>query len=458
MSLLGGLDCARREPSIVNFHHLEHLTERISFRGDSVDIVHVYSDYPDYRWHDAADSVVEGTACVDDAARAAIVYMRDYELNRTAESLARARRLLQFVLKMQADDGEFYNFILPDHTINTTGRTSVKSFGWWAARALWSLGIGVRVFHGPDPPFADQLTAAFRRALPHVNAFLMTYPDSDTIDGLRVPRWLPYESGADVTSEMVLGLAEYASGIPDTSANPAMRRLLDGVMAMQDGSIARFPYGVHRSWRTKWHMWGNSQVQALATAGRILNDQAMIESAEREANGFYSRLLVNGFMREFDVAKPGSESRFEQIAYDVRPMALGLLRLYEATRNEEYLVMAGLAASWLLGDNVLGRSVYDQVSGRCYDGIRDSSTMNMNAGAESTIEALYALIEIEHRPGAARFLYCKRVSVQNTARYHTALFRNAAGDEATVGVDVVANRLIVLTDDRSREFQKALHP
>lgn len=456
VTAVAALNCTREQQSIVNFSHLRHLTESISLGGDSVDIVHVYANYPDYQWQQASDAGVEGVACVDDAARAAVVLMRHYELFRSTQSLDGAKRLLRFVLAMQADDGEFYNFILPDHTINRAGKTSYKSFGWWAARGLWCLGMGSRLFHQPDPQFADRLTSAFRRALPHVYDSLAAYGKSGIVSRLRVPRWLPYESGADVSSEMVLGLAEFASGIPDTSANPAMRKLLDGVMMMQDGSVASFPYGLHRSWRTTWHMWGNSQVQALAMAGRVLGDASMIESARREADGFYSRLLVDGFMKEFDVAKEGSVVRFEQIAYATRPMAVGLIRLYEATGREEYLVMAGLAASWLMGNNVLHRSMYDLSTGRCYDGILDSLTMNRNSGAESTIEALYTLVEIEHYPAAARYLFCKQVSVQNTSRYHTALYRNASGDEATVGVDLLAGRLIALTNDASREFQKGI--
>ena len=69
-------------PPIVNFGHLDHLTEKISFQGDSVNIVHIYSNYPDYAWVGAAESGPEGIACVDDAARAAVVSLRHYELTK----------------------------------------------------------------------------------------------------------------------------------------------------------------------------------------------------------------------------------------------------------------------------------------------------------------------------------------------------------------------------------------
>jgi hypothetical protein len=357
---------------------------------------------------------------------------------------------------MQSDDGEFYNFILSDHSINRTGKTSFKSFGWWASRGVWSLGLGYRVFREADPRFAQRLHVAFRRSLPHVRALRVNYGKSESVSGYLVPRWLPYESGADVTSELTLGLAEFYAADPDTSVRSTIGMLTEGVIKMQDGTVGQYPYGMHRSWETMWHMWGNAQTQMLATAGKILSDTSMLASAEREAEGFYSRLLVDGFMKEFDVVRPGSMVRYEQIAYAVRPMAVGLIRLYEATGKHKYLVMAGLAASWLMGNNDLHEPVYDVSTGRCYDGIRDSVTVNRNSGAESTIEALYTLEEVEHYPEAQHYLAFTKVSTQNTSRYRTALFRDSNGGEATVGVDLVRGSLVVLEQEASKEFQKAI--
>ena len=50
------LSCAQE--SYVNFNHLQHLTETISMGGENVDIVHVYANYPDYRWMEAAEMPV----------------------------------------------------------------------------------------------------------------------------------------------------------------------------------------------------------------------------------------------------------------------------------------------------------------------------------------------------------------------------------------------------------------
>ncbi len=453
---LGLTQVACAQPSLVNFRHLRDLTETIRLNGDTVDIIHVYSNYPDYRWFDAADAGVEGTACVDDAARAAVLYLRHFELQKDPASLAHARALLKFVLAMQDTDGQFYNFVYKDHAINRTGRTSVKSFGWWAARALWALGTGYRVFRTADPVFAGRLQRAFSRSLPYVGRILGRYEKTSEISGFRVPRWLLYDSGADVTSELCLGLEAYAATGEDSLLNGMIRRLADGIMVMQDGSPTTYPFGLHRSWETQWHMWGNGQTQFLAAAGKRLGDRAMIASAEREANGFYSRLLIDGFMKECDLARKDSCVRFEQISYAVRPMAVGLLRLSEATGERKYLIMAGLAGSWLLGDNVTGIPMYDRATGRGFDGIRDSSTINKNSGAESTIEALSTLLELESSHGGAKYLSYLKIKNLHTKDWTAALFQNRTGDEVTVAIDTTDGTLEVLENQESKAFRERL--
>jgi hypothetical protein len=400
---------SQQDQSPVNFQHLEHLTERITLEGKPVSIVHIYSNYPDYAWVDAKESGPEGIACVDDAARAAVLYLRDYELFKHPGSLENARGFLDFVLAMQAPDGEFWNFIFQDHSINRDGRTSLKSFGWWAARGVWSLGLGCRVFKEIDSAYASRLGNAVERALPHIDGLLQSYGKTEVLSGLVTPTWLLYGSGADATSELMMGLVEYLAVRPSPHLREQIRDLAEGMMLMQEGDIATSPYGLHRSWESHWHMWGNGQTQALAMAGKALGDTVLVQSARREAEGFYTRLLVQGFRKEMDLADPGTVKEFEQIAYFVRPMSVGLLRLYEVTGRIDYLRLAGLSASWLLGNNSLGEPIYDSSTGRCFDGLRSNSEVNRNSGAESTIEALMTLVELQAYPEALKFSRYKKV-------------------------------------------------
>ena len=446
-----GARAAEKEKPLTNFAHLEHLMEEIRFEEEPVSIVHIYANYPDYQWVGAAESGPEGIACVDDAARAAVVFLRHFELTGEKQSWQRAQGLLRFVARMQTDDGEFYNFVLADHSINKSGRTSYKSFGWWGARGLWALAAGCRIGMLVDPGFAAELRERVNRSLPNVRNFLANYDRDTTIGGLPSATWLPYGSGADVTSELVLGLLDTYRVTHDTTVRSAIVKFSKGMMLMQDGDAQTFPYAMHRSWETLWHMWGNGQSQALASAGKLLGDSSMIGSAEREAIGFYSRLLIDGFLKEIDVSSR-TTTVFEQIAYGVRPMAIGLLRLYEANRKPEYLKMAGLAGAWLFGNNDLRQQMYDPSTGRCFDGIRDSATINKNSGAESTIEALATVLELERYPIAKGLLYYRRIASGSSPGFSYALFRGPAGKETTLLLDLRKSRIQFLDGSRSREF------
>lgn len=425
-----------QDQGVVNFKHLDHLTEHVVVGGDSVAVVHVYANYPSYEWVDAKESGPEGIACVDDAARAAVVALRDFELHGRRESLERARPLLRFVLAMQSADGQFYNFILKDHTINRDGKTSFKSFGWWAARGVWALGLGYRVCKDVDTVFASQLRAGVERSLPQVEQMLAPYGQQERERGFAIPRWLLYGSGADATSELLLGLVEYQRAAPSSRVEQMIRKVAEGLMLMQDGDVATFPFGAHRSWRTFVHLWGNAQVEGLVTAGQLLGDKAMLASAQRSARGFFTRVVCNGMFKEWDLREPGGKKEFDQIAYGVRPIVLGLLRMYDASGDTDYLRLAGLAASWFFGNNPAGKVMYDTLTGRCFDGIRDSSTVNLNSGAESTIEALYCMVELSAYPQAMPYMHYRQVRVTSTADMITGVFAYPNGKQTVVYVDL----------------------
>src|SRR5664279_2585353 len=104
-------------PDLINLDHLRYLTEPITVDGRDMALVHIYSEFPSYTWKDAAG---EGLSAVDDVARAAIVYLQEYERTGETDLLDEAKRCLEFVMYMQADDGEFYNFVTDaSGTINT---------------------------------------------------------------------------------------------------------------------------------------------------------------------------------------------------------------------------------------------------------------------------------------------------------------------------------------------------
>jgi hypothetical protein len=369
-------------------------------------ITHIYSESPRYEWVDASG---EGIAAVDDAARAALVYLTDYESTSDPASLDKARRLLNFVLYMQADDGQFYNFIVDrSGTINQTGNTSFKSSGWWAARAARALGAGYRVMRTVDPDYASQLDQAFQR-IRDVWAGEVAANDGkyDQVHGIPVPAWL-IAGGSDVTSIAVLALLDVdkAKDGQDAVTRDLLTKLCEGLSAYQAGDHRNFPFGWHPDSASSpftWHAWGSTQSFALARAGQQLSRPEWVASAQREADTFYARLLAGGMVGEWGVLP----NEFPQIAYGANSLVQALVALHQATGDDTYGKLAGLAGGWFYGNNAAGFRMYDPATGRGFDGLMGPSSfrVNQNAGAESTIEALMALQAIKADPVASNYVH-----------------------------------------------------
>lgn len=393
---------------LVNLDHLRFLTQPVTIDDRDMALVHIYSEYPEYEWVDAAG---EGLSAVDDVARAAVVYLWEYERTGDAELLEQARRCLEFVLYMQAEDGEFYNFVTDaTGTINRTGNTSYKSLGWWAMRGLWALGEGVRVFNEIDPDYADRLSEAYLRTEAALGATMGNYGETYSVHGFEVPAWIPGSEPA-VASVGLLGLAAYYEARPNETTADIITKIADGVAQYRLGDHINYPFGMHPLNSNApgfFHDWGAHQSHALVVAGMALDRQDWIDSAAAEANSFLLRQIVFERFRNMGVIP----NRLEQIAYGTNMIVQTYAALYRATGDESYARYAGLAASWYFGNNMASTQVYFPETGVVYDGINGpvSWRVNRNSGAESTIEGLMSLIAIADIPQAVDLLHVTPVS------------------------------------------------
>lgn len=383
----------------VNLAHVKHLTREIELGGKKALVVWIYAEVPDYKPITDPD---EGFTCVDDTARFAVMMLLNAKRTGDAESESMARKALSFVLAMQDEDGQFYNFLLPDMSINKTHETSVKDHGWWASRALWALGTGYRYFLDRDPAFAAELKAAADRLLPWYNSYLAKHGKFEVSEDVEVPQWL-IKGNSCMTAEAILGMLEFQQAAADDKMAERIAKLADGLAMFQRQSDAGLLAGAHPSNVDRphlWHHWGSRQTMALARAARVLpgaaNRALWLASAEYEANIFFKRMLNVGVP---EVVEPGWETQYPQIAYGTNSLVLGFAELSVTTGRRSYREMADSAFAWYAGANPANEPMYDPETGRCFDGIVGSYEINRNSGAESTIEALLAL-EILHGPGS----------------------------------------------------------
>ena len=381
----------------VNLAHLLSLVQTVQLNGRSVKVIDVYADYPSYK---PVDAKGEGFACVDDAARAAVLLIRYNEVFHKHANENVIEGLTRFVIGMQTKDGLFYNFVQRRNgkvVINEKGRTSVASFGWWAARAVWALGSVAAYVKESNRPLYREIIAAVNKSMPQVESLVRK---SGKLDKAGNPAWLLYGDGADATSELVLGLNEMYKATGDARFASMSRTFCKGMSAMQKGGCGEMPYGMIPSNGDGWHAWAGSQAEAIIQYTRLTHDSSMVRVALDEIDCFLPRWAGALFFRSCNMSG-GRLDYSGQIAYDIGPATCAAAEAYEYTHERKYATLAAIISSWLLGNNTAKVDFYYEKTGICFDGSVDSLQVNKNSGAESTIEALMSLVaahEVQANP------------------------------------------------------------
>jgi multiple sugar transport system substrate-binding protein len=434
-------------PLIVRLDHLQHLGLNAVVRARPVRVVSLYAAAPDYRpTASPARDGFEGIASVDDAARAAVVYLREYEATGDLRARDEAVRLLNFVSAMEQGDGEFVNFIDSAGRLNRNAPSSRKSMSYWAARSIWALGEAVRVLGPQDSTLLKSMRPVLDRA---VSRMAREIEAGRLIGG-----------STTATAEALLGLLAIQRAEQSTALLLLATRTAELLAAHSAGSMATAPWGAHVDRPdADWHAWGCRSTEALATAAMVLNRPDFAVAARREADGLWGRFLLAGQMASA-ISPDGTATWYPQIAYGIGPIVEGYLALAEATGERRYAVFAGLAASWFLGANPAGVSMYDEQTGRTFDGIDGSSSgqVNQNSGAESTIEALLALQRVTSNPDAAEYLRYRPVgsrsaslaSVPDRREYTGPTGERLVVHRGPLGVEIAQDHEIVGKDAGAR--------
>ena len=107
----------------------------------------------------------------------------------------------------------------------------------------------------------------------------------------------------------------------------------------------------------------------------------------------------------------------------------GFSEVYKATHDKKYARYAGLAGSWFTGNNDANIAMYDPETGRGYDGINGTNgKVNLNSGAESTIETLLALQTIKENPSANQYLNAQTIDRHTKSIFEAEDFATENGE------------------------------
>jgi hypothetical protein len=384
----------------VNPAHLAHLYQEVRIGEAELGTVWIYCEAPDYHLVGDAD---EGFTCVDDVARALVFYCRAYAVEPSEAGVQKIRGMTNFLLYMQAENGFFYNFLLPGPQINTTHRNSQAVPNWWSWRAFWALSE-LQLLQAPELADLQLLSRpAMDTLVQKMQGLCLPGRDSVVFEGMEVPACL-VDLGADQAGLILMGLANVYQVRPSAPVKSLMLTLGNLLLRAQYGDADTWPHAAILSWRNHWHAWGNSQSYALLRAGRVLGHEPFLQAGLKEVRFFYPYCLEKGLPNGFSVVREPDSLRmtdlqpFPQIAYNLRPMIFASLEAYAVTGDTTFAHTAAALGSWFLGNNPAHQAMYDPSTGRAFDGIGAVTEVNRNAGAESTIEALLSLQALESVP------------------------------------------------------------
>jgi glycosyltransferase involved in cell wall biosynthesis len=302
--------------------------------------------------------------CTDDNARAAIAMTRYYAQYPEPEALRLLNIYLAFVLHSQNSDGSIRNFMNFDGT-------------WWKeepasdalGRVLWAFGTVMA--NPPSPSYLSVIKDCFDISVEHVRK--------------QHPRAMAYS---------ILGMVDYLKQFPGASD---IKRELE--MAA-DGLVAQYRENSYHDWT--WFedilTYDNAVLpHALFAAGLTLQDSKYLEAAEKTCeflldNTFqgehFSFVGCNGWYE-----RGGARASFDQQPVEAAGTVMMLRAAYDATQNENFLILQRKAFDWLLGENDLHTPLYDFTTKGCCDALM-AGGVNINEGAESTISFLLALLAI----------------------------------------------------------------
>lgn len=327
---------------------LARLTRPYPAAGPSALAIATYGDPEDRPLAAAAESGLEGVACVDDAARGVVLFSDLWSRTGSAAAREWAHGLLEFCLWMTDADGLVTNFVRDwAGTRNEHGATSRRGGLFWQARALRAFERGAGVL-GDDRA---------RVALERVLAALPR-------DG--VP--------PDVRSLHALTALELAAR--DERIRVLLSRWCDEISATRDGVVLLNSSDE----RGTPHLWGHLQEGVLASAAVVLGRSELLDAAVRSVDALIVPAIEESF--SLPVVQP----------YAVASAVFVVDRLFGATGDARYRGLATDARAWFDGRNSARAPVYDRERGRVSDGI-DGARLSKNSGAEANIVAATALLD-----------------------------------------------------------------
>ncbi|MGY4884655.1 MAG: glycosyltransferase [Nanobdellota archaeon] len=300
---------------------------------------------------------------VDDNARALIVATIHDRLYNSEISKELSNIYLNFLEKVHDEEGKFNDMSYEDEKLIQTSEDAI-------GRTLWSLGHLIN--HTKNQEHLEKAKRMFDRAHLHIEE----------------------DSSPRAKAFTLIGLYHYYKKYND-------EKILSKIISLVDTLVDSYKKEATQDWNwfESYLTYSNSKLpEVLFLAYNLTKNPEYLDIAEKSLK-FLTNLVFfkdelspigqNGWYN-----RHGTRSFFDQQPIDASSMVQTYLTAYTITNKEDYYNNAVLAFNWFLGKNHLKQMIYNDVTGGCHDGLSKSS-INLNQGAESTIEYLISRLMLE---------------------------------------------------------------
>jgi glycosyltransferase involved in cell wall biosynthesis len=305
--------------------------------------------------------------CIDDNARALILACTLSDFGEVALPENLIARFAAFVQHAwNPDTGRFRNFM-------SYGRNWLEEQGSEDShgRALWALGICAR--SDSDPARRRWARSLFERALP-------------TVEKFNSPRTWAFT---------LLGLDAYCEDYTHAPGIDGVRTRLADKLTAALATVTTADW----LWFEDELAYDNARIcQALIVTGVATGKSSYVEAGLKSLRwlmttqtapaGCFRPVGTEGFGLSRQAPKC-----FDQQPLEAAATISACVAAWSATHDEPWAEDARRAFRWFLGDNDLGISLADPLTGACADGLHHDRR-NENNGAESVLSYLLGLVEI----------------------------------------------------------------
>lgn len=306
---------------------------------------------------------------LDDNARALQFVGLYYQQEKSASLLHLAEIYLKFLAFVQKENGVFENYVTVERTLSQN-QNNQENLADANGRALYALSVTATNTSLPLDIRA-QAQNIYKKALP--NAKLFTSPRAIASYAKSLALFLQQEPNTEYLENLITACNILVDHYKTNRSEDW--EWFEPILSYSNGSL---PEALLISSK----ITGNSE---YFTIGKKTLDFLISHTFEDK---IYIPIGQDGWFK-----RGGHRHKFDQQPEDVTTMIAALKSMYEISQDSYYQKCAYRAFDWFLGGNVLGRIMYDQTSGGCYDGLRENE-INLNQGAESTLSYLLSRLSL----------------------------------------------------------------